>query len=188
MRELLASQWSRRTFLTTSLVGLSALGGIVSFPSKSRAHRLPAGRLNLYNVWTGERLTVRYRDENGDYDHAALTEINHLLRCRHTNAVTSMDVNVIEHVDLVVQHIGGTRQVCVISGYRSPEYQALLVRKSARAARHSLHVEGRALDIYISGVHPWAIREAAMKLRRGGVGYYGRAKFVHLDSGPFRWW
>jgi uncharacterized protein YcbK (DUF882 family) len=139
-------------------------------------------------VWTGERLTVCYRNEEGMYDPAALADINRVLRCRHTNAVTTMDVNVLDHVNLVLQQIGGTREVCVISGYRSPEYQELLVRKSARAAKRSLHVEGKALDIYIPGVHPWTIREAAMKLQCGGVGYYGRAKFVHLDSGPFRWW
>lgn len=188
MRDLLSDQWSRRSFLTASLVGLSALGGILSFPTRGRAQTLPVGRLNLYNVWTGERLAVRYRDDEGGYDPAALADINHLLRCRHNNAVTTMDVNVLEHVDVVVHQIGGTREVCVISGYRSPEYQELLVRRSARAARHSLHVEGKAIDIYIPGVHPWAIREAAMKLQRGGVGYYGHAKFVHLDSGPFRWW
>jgi uncharacterized protein YcbK (DUF882 family) len=99
-----------------------------------------------------------------------------------------MDVRVIEHVNLVQKTLGGDGEIHVISGYRSPAYNAMLVRKSRRVARHSLHVEGQAIDLYIPGVHPRQIRQTALKLQYGGVGYYPRSKFVHLDCGPFRFW
>jgi uncharacterized protein YcbK (DUF882 family) len=64
----------------------------------------------------------------------------------------------------------------------------MLVRSGRRAAKNSLHVQGQAIDIQIPGVHPKMVRQAALQLEYGGVGYYPRSKFVHLDSGPFRHW
>ena len=72
----------------------------------------------------------------------------------------------------------------MISGYRSPEYNAFLVKRSRRAARHSLHVEGQAVNSFIPGIRPREIRKVALKLQYGGVGYYPRADFIHLDSVP----
>ena len=157
-------------------------------PARAETQLLPEGELSFYNVHTDERLRVRYRDESGGYDLAALDEVNHILRCHHTGEVAAIDPRVIEHLNLVQKSLGGAGEIHVISGYRSPEYNALLVRRSRRAARHSLHVEGRAVDFFIPGVRPREIRQAALKLRYGGVGYYPRADFVHLDCGPFRSW
>ncbi len=180
--------WSRRTLLKASLVGLLMLTGRLTLPSPARASGLPEGDLSFFNVHTDERLRVRYRDEAGRYDLSALDDINHILRCHHTGEVAAIDPRLLEHVNLVQKTLGGEGEIHVISGYRSPEYNALLVRKMRRAARHSYHVEGQALDFFIPGVKPRDLRTAALKLQYGGVGYYPRAKFVHLDCGPFRFW
>jgi len=160
----------------------------MGLPSPVYARELPEGELTFYNVHTGERLRVRFRDEQGRYDLSALDDINHILRCHHTGEVASMDTKLVEHINLVQKTLGGDGEIHVISGYRSPEYNAMLVKRSRRAARHSFHVEGQALDFYIPGVKHRAIRQAALKLQYGGVGYYPRSGFIHLDSGPFRSW
>ncbi len=180
--------WTRRSFLKTSLVGLLLLGSKLLCPSVARANELPDGELTLFNVHTNERLRVRYRDDAGNYDLTALDEVNHILRCHHTGEVAAIDVQLLEHVNLVHKAVDGAGEIHVISGYRSPEYNALLVKRSRRVAQHSLHVQGQALDFYVPGVKLREIRRAALRLQYGGVGFYPRAKFIHLDCGPFRTW
>jgi len=172
------------------MAGVLCLGGKLFMPRLARAEAevLPEGELAFYNVHTDERLRVRYRDERGQYDLAALDDLNHLLRCHHTGEVATMDPRVIEHLNLVQKTLGGDGEIHVISGYRSPEYNAILVKRSRRAVRHSLHVEGQAVDFFIPGVRPREIRKVALKLQYGGVGYYPRSGFVHLDTGPVRYW
>ncbi len=180
--------WTRRSFLKTSVVGLLLLGSRLLQPSAARADELPEGELTFFNVRTDERLRVRYRDDEGNYDLTVLDEVNHILRCHHTDEVAAIDVRVLEHVNLVQKAVGGAGEIHVISGYRSPEYNAQLVKRSRRAARHSLHVEGQALDFYIPGVDVRELRRAALRLQYGGIGFYPRKHFIHLDCGPFRTW
>ena len=180
--------WTRRTFLRTSLVGVVMLGGRLVCPSVTFARELPKARLTLFNVWTEERLDVTYRNEAGEYDLEALDEVNHILRCHYTGQIGTIDVRVLEHVNLVQRKLGGEREIHIISGFRSPEYNAMLVRSGRRAVRNSLHVQGQAVDLQIPGIHPKMVRQTALELGYGGVGYYPRSKFVHLDSGPFRHW
>jgi uncharacterized protein YcbK (DUF882 family) len=180
---------TRRSLLRATLIGAVAVAvGRLIRPSAAFAGELPEGRLTFVNLRTDERLEVTYRDETGAYDLNALDEVNHILRCHHTGEVGAMDVRVIEHVNLVQKKLGGGCEIHVVSGFRSPEYNATLVRKGRRAAKNSLHMQGQAIDLQIAGVHPKTIRQAALELGYGGVGYYPRAKFVHLDSGPFRHW
>jgi uncharacterized protein YcbK (DUF882 family) len=146
------------------------------------------GLLSLYNTHTLERLTVRYRRGAGEYDRGALDALNHHLRCHATGIVAAIDVRVIEFVDLVDKRLGGGHAVHVISGYRSPEYNAWLARRGGGVARNSLHLQGRALDVRVPGVALAHLRRAALDLRQGGVGYYARSGFIHLDSGPVRSW
>jgi len=180
--------WTRRTFLKTSVAGLLLLGSRLLQPSVARAIELPDGELTFFNVHTHERLRARYRDEAGHYDLTALDEVNHVLRCHHTGEVAAIDVQLLEHVNLVHKMLAGAGEIHVISGYRSPEHNALLLKRSRRVAQHSLHVQGQAVDFYIPGVKLREIRHAAVKLQYGGVGFYPRAKFIHLDCGPFRTW
>jgi len=180
--------WTRRGFLRVSLVGALVLGGRLVCPPVTFARDLPEGRLSLFNVWTEERLDVTYRNEAGQYDLDALDDVNQILRCHYTGEVAAIDVRVLEHVNLVQAKLGGQREIHIISGFRSPEFNAMLVRSGRRAAKNSLHVQGQAVDLQIPGVHPKMVRQAALELGYGGVGYYPRSKFVHLDSGPFRHW
>ena len=189
--KLYESEWglTRRALLRTSLLGVAvAMAGQWIRPSVSSAGDLPEGRLTFVNLWTDERLDVTYRDEFGTYDLDALDDVNHILRCHHTGEVGAMDVRVIEHVNLVQKKLGGDREIHVVSGFRSPEYNAILVRSGRRAAKNSLHMQGQAIDVQIAGVPPKTIRQVALELGYGGVGYYPRSQFVHLDSGPFRHW
>jgi uncharacterized protein YcbK (DUF882 family) len=180
--------WTRRSFLKTSVVGLLLLGGKLLYPSVARANDFPDGELTFFNVHTDERLRVRYRDDAGNYDLTALDEVNHILRCHHTGEVAAIDVRMLEHVNLVHKAVYSTEDIHVISGYRSPGYNAQLVKRSRRVAQHSLHIEGQALDFYIPGIEIRELRHAALKLQYGGVGVYPRKKFIHLDCGPFRTW
>ena len=180
--------WTRRTFLRAALIGAAFVGGRMIVPPALFARDLPEGRLTLVHLWTDERLDVTYRNDAGEYDWDALDDVNHILRCHVTGEIAAMDVRVIEHVNLVHKRLGGDREIQIVSGFRSPEYNAKLVRSGRRAARHSLHMQGQAIDLRIAGVHPKVIRQAALELEYGGVGYYPRSKFVHLDSGPFSHW
>ena len=180
--------WTRRSFLKASLVSALALVGRPAWAQDLIVPSVPEGRLALYNTHTGEQLEVTYREPTGQYDPDALGAIDHLLRCHYTNRVTKIDVRVIEFLDAVDKRLGGDNEIHVISGFRSSEYNRLLRQKSRRVARHSLHLSGKAIDLRIPGVGLNVIKKTALDLRHGGVGYYPRKGFVHLDSGQFRYW
>jgi uncharacterized protein YcbK (DUF882 family) len=184
------SNWAltRRAFLQVSLVGTLLLSGRIVGPQPVQARELPEGRLTLVNVWTNERLDVTYRDEAGNYDLTALDDVNCLLRCHYTGEVGAIDVRVLEHVNLVQRKLGSQQEIHVISGFRSPEYNAMLVRTDRHVAKNSLHMQGQAIDLLIPGVPTTKLRQAALELQYGGVGSYKRSSYVHLDSGPFRHW
>jgi uncharacterized protein YcbK (DUF882 family) len=179
---------TRRAFLQVSVVGTLLLSGRLVGPQSVQARELPEGRLTLVNVWTNERLDVTYRDEAGNYDLTALDDVNCLLRCHYTGEVGAIDVRVLEHVNLVQRKLGSQQEIHVISGFRSPEYNAMLVRTDRHVAKNSLHMQGQAIDLLIPGVPTTKLRQAALELQYGGVGSYKRSSYVHLDSGPFRHW
>jgi uncharacterized protein YcbK (DUF882 family) len=180
--------WSRRLFLKSSLVGMALLGGRLAFPDLVAAHSLPEGRLRLYNVNTKERLLVTYRNRSGRYDQGALDDMNYFLRCPHSNQICEMDIQLLECVNQIEKLVGRGKEIRIFSAYRSPSYNDLLIRLGRGAAPNSLHTTGQALDIAISGVRLSQVRRTAAKLKRGGVGYYRRQGFIHLDTGPLRYW
>lgn len=180
--------WTRRSFLKASLASAFLLVGRPAWAQDLIVPSDLEGKLSLYNAHTSERLDVTYRDSSGQYDQDALSALNHLLRCHYTNRATEMDVRVIEFLNAVDKQLGGDNEIHVISGFRSPEYNRLLRRKGRRVARHSLHLSGKAIDLRIPGISSSVIKKAALDLRYGGVGYYPRRSFVHLDSGTFRHW
>lgn len=180
--------WTRRSFLKASLASAFLLVGKSAWAEDLTIPSVNEGRLALYNTHTHERLEVTYRDSSGQYDPDALNALDHLLRCHYTNRATRMDVRVIEFLNTVDNQLGGGNEIHIISGFRSSEYQGVLRKKGRRVARHSLHLTGKAVDLRIPGVSPNVIRKTALDLRYGGVGYYPRRGFVHLDSGAFRYW
>ncbi len=185
---MLAPSWNRRSFLKASLIGAAALLGRLARPDEALALALPPGELSLYNTHTGERLEVTYRDGSGRYDPAALGTIDHVLRCHYTGEVARMDFRVIEFLNLVDKTLGGAHEIQIISGFRSVAYNEWLIRHGHGVAKRSLHLAGKAIDVRIAGVDLDAVRRAALGLELGGVGYYLRSHFVHLDSGRVRAW
>lgn len=179
---------SRRNFLKAAITGALALYGL---PGSARAEETPAptpGTLSLYNTHTGERLAVNLRNGDDTYDLGALDALNHFLRCHYTNEQTFMDICTLEYLNLVDKQLGGSHEIHVISGYRSPKYNEMLIKNGHRVARHSLHLTGRAIDVAFPAVELEEVRSAALELRRGGVGFYPGDGFVHLDSGGVRTW
>jgi len=180
--------WSRRSFLKTSLIGMVLLGTRLALPNLASAHSLPEGQLRLYNVNTKERLVVKYRNRSGKYDQGALSDINYFLRCPHSNQTCEMDIQLLEDLNQIEKQVGRGKEIRIYSAYRSPSYNDLLVRLGRGAAPNSLHTTGRAIDIGISGVRLTELWRTAAKLRRGGVGNYRRRGFIHIDTGPVRYW
>lgn len=170
------------------LAGVGLLAAALAPGAAAHALR-PRGerRLVLRNLHTGEALdTVYWR--NGSYRESALTALNRLLRDHRTGDVFPIDPELLDlihrlHVDL---DSGAPWQV--ISGYRSPATNAMLRARSDGVARRSLHTVGRAIDVRLPDRPLKALRAAALALRRGGVGYYPRSGFVHVDTGRFRTW
>jgi uncharacterized protein YcbK (DUF882 family) len=144
--------------------------------------------LSLYNTHTGEHLTVTYRTPSGDYDPAALDDLAHLLRCHYTNEIHPIDPRTLNYLALLDQQLGGGHDIHIISAFRSPSYNDRLRSQGRGVAAQSLHLQGRALDVRIPGVELDRLKETALQLARGGVGYYPRSDFVHIDSGPVRRW
>lgn len=180
---------SRRGFIKATLLGaITLFGAGTTFGRTVSPEELPTGRLSLYNTHSGERLRVIFRDSAGNYDLDALNALNWALRCHYTNEATEMDLNTLEFLNLVDNSLGGDNEIHIISGYRSPAYNGLLRSNGRGVARNSLHLSGKAIDIAIPGKNIASVRQAAVSLRLGGVGYYPGKGFVHIDSGNFRTW
>ncbi len=185
--EIFGSLFSRRRFLKASFFGVCSLFCKPASAALFLAG-LPEGRLSLYNVHTNEKLGVTYRDATGRYDDEALNELDHFLRCHYTGESIKMDVAAIEFLNTVCKKLGGNREIRIISGYRSPEYNRLLLMEGRGVVKNSLHLQGKAIDFNIPCVSLENIRQTALSLRLGGVGYYPKSDFVHVDSGRFRYW
>jgi len=143
--------------------------------------------LNLVNANSGETLAVTYWS-NGAYRRDALDKLNHFLRDTRENAQTEMDpllFDVLWHTAMVVGYGGAIE---VLSAFRSPTTNAWLASVSRGVASDSQHMNGNAMDVRFPGVPVFKIRQAAGSLNMGGVGFYPRSGFVHLDTGPVRYW
>ena len=188
MDRLLSSEWDRRTFLRSMLAGAVLVGGRLAYPAGADARSLSEGRLLLYKPQTSERLDLVYRNEDGRYDTGALEVLNYFMRCHYSSKVARMDLRVIETLNLVHAQVGREKEVILHSAYRSPEYHKYLIKHNENVARHSFHVSAQAIDFHIQNVSLRSLRQAALRLGRGGVGYYPREQFLHVDCGPRRSW
>jgi len=143
--------------------------------------------LTLLNVNSSEQLTVTYWSD-GAYKRDALNKLNHFLRDSKTADQTEMDPLLFDVLWHTMQLTGYGGTVEVLSAFRSPETNAWLASVSRGVARDSQHMNGNAMDIRFPGVPVFKIRQAARSLQMGGVGFYPRSGFVHLDTGPVRYW
>ena len=143
--------------------------------------------LSFEHTHTGDKLKLTYF-ERGSYIKDALQEINYLLRDYHTDDIHPIDPALLDQLYDLKQTLGVNKPFHIVSGYRSPFTNAQLRKNSHGVAEHSFHMQGRAIDIRLEGVEVKSIKNAALTMARGGVGYYPRNNFVHLDTGGFRTW
>lgn len=178
--------FSRRTLLSLG-AGAALVGGMGASPAEAALRMRLERSIYLYNPHTGEFLrTVYWQD--GHYQPTALRQVNRILRDHYSGDVHSMEPRVIDLLSVIQHKFGVQKPIHVISGYRSPKTNAFLRRHSDGVAAHSLHMEGKAVDIRIEGASIEHLGRAARSLRLGGVGQYPASGFVHVDVGRVRTW
>lgn len=175
---------SRRRFVTTLA---AAAVPVLAMPHRLIAAASSTRALNFAHTHTGERLTVEYFT-SGAYLEDALTTINHFLRDFRTGDVHTIDAGLLDLLHGLAGLTQTTRPFQVISAYRSPATNEMLRHRSEGVAGGSLHMKGQAIDIRLADVPLAKLRQAALEVRRGGVGYYPASDFVHVDTGRVRMW
>lgn len=143
--------------------------------------------LSFHHTHTNEDLTITYK-RDGRYDDEALKKINWVLRDWRRNEAVRMDPHVLDAVWELYRDVGATQPIEIICGYRAPATNNMLRQRSSGVARFSQHTLGKAIDLHIPGVSLETQRAAAMRLQRGGVGYYPSSTFIHVDVGSIRHW
>ncbi len=172
------------------LLGLGAAAAATALiPARSWASLPPAPERSLafYNTHTSETLKATYW-KNGNADHGALTEINHILRDFRTGDVFQMDVQLLDLLTELHRRTGSKQPFQIISGYRSPKTNATLAAESNGVAKHSMHMDGKAIDIRLADVPLKTLHDTAVAMKLGGVGMYPESNFVHVDTGRVRYW
>ena len=179
--------WHRRRVLKTGTLVAGALAaGVWSRPGRAQASSVTK-RIALKNLHTPESLELDYF-RAGAYVPDALAAIQVLLRDYRNGEQHPIDPPLLDYLYEVALAVGVDPVFSVISGYRSPQTNALLHEHSNGVARNSLHMQGRAIDVRLEGIDCAKLAGTALDLGRGGVGYYRKSDFVHLDTGAFRTW
>lgn len=171
----------RRDFLVGSLAAAAGLGGV------GRCLAAEIHPLEFYHIHTGEKLKVVYR-EQGTLIPSALQEINHFLRDFRTEQMHEIDIRLLDKLSKIYSEFDCRGNFEVISGYRSPKTNEALRHTTTGVAQHSLHLSGRAIDVRLTSAATTKLRDAAIALQSGGVGYYAHSNFVHIDTGAVRTW
>jgi uncharacterized protein YcbK (DUF882 family) len=169
---------SRRLALAAALLALPAAGLTGGAPER---------RLELTNLHGGENLTVTFHGES-DVAPDAAAALRHLLRDYRVNEEHDMDFDLFIQLTDLARECGVPAKFAVISGYRSPGTNAKLRSAGHAVAEHSQHMEGHAIDVRLEGCPLARLHELALAGKRGGVGYYPRSNFVHIDTGRVRSW
>jgi uncharacterized protein YcbK (DUF882 family) len=178
---------SRRRFLKLML-----FSGLLGYSPKftlAASEEIALGKrsLSLFNPHTKENFEGIYFS-HGKYIASALVNINHLMRDTRRNVVKPIDVHLLDLISAISVKLKPKRPFHVISGYRSPETNNFLRSRGKGAAKNSFHLKGQAVDIRLPGHRTATLRRAAFDLKKGGVGYYPKSRFVHIDIGPVRYW
>ncbi len=186
INSVLKSVLSRRKFLATGLI--TAASYLIPRKTLAAVEDLsPERELYLYNVYTEESLKTVYWRE-GQYLSGALSEINYILRDIHNGKVKSINTNLIDLIFTLKKNLKTDSPFHIVSGYRTPGTNALLRKRRKGVAKNSLHMYGKAVDLRLPDYSLKVVRRTAMELKGGGVGYYPRSGFVHIDVGNIRYW
>lgn len=173
---------NRRSFLKVA----ASTSAIASFPALA-ANTTQEKSLGFYHLHTGERLKLAYWVE-GSYLPDKLTDINYLLRDFRAKETITIDTTLLDALHKLHSVLGSKKDFHVISGYRSPATNAKLMRQGRNVAKKSFHMKGQAIDVYLPDVPLKRLHRAAIDLNIGGVGYYRKSGFIHIDTGPVRRW
>jgi uncharacterized protein YcbK (DUF882 family) len=146
-----------------------------------------ARQLSLRNIHNDENLSAVYWS-NGGYDDGALREIDYILRDWRNDQVREIDRGLLDLLYELSSRLGAADPYEVISAYRSPETNAMLAAQSGGVASKSLHMDGIAIDVALGSDRLEELRDTAWAMQRGGVGYYAKSGFVHVDTGRVRRW
>jgi uncharacterized protein YcbK (DUF882 family) len=178
--------WKAFIVLAFGCALLAVISGNSSFADENPSS--PEHHLRLYHTHTGEHIDIVYR--RGDaYLPEAEEKLDHFLRDHRTGDVKHYDpqiFDILSDVAAAVRHPDA--EIAVICGYRTPHSNEFLRALSAGVAKNSQHMQAHAIDIRIPGIDTLTLRNAALALGRGGVGYYPRSEFVHVDTGRVRNW
>jgi uncharacterized protein YcbK (DUF882 family) len=177
------SRQRRQILLFGAALGLGAL------PLSSLAHAAVSGerRLSFYNLHTGESLATTYWAD-GRYIPSSAAEIDFIFRDFRTGDVKNIDFRLLDLLHDLRRTMESDEAFHVISGFRSPKTNKMLTQKSNAVAKKSLHMLGMAADVRLPGRALDDLRQAALSLKLGGVGYYPKSNFIHVDVGRVRFW
>lgn len=154
---------------------------------KKRLGKKPPAIVNVYNTWTHEYVVIDTALAKVKTPPLPQETVDRFLRCHFTNHAIKMDGRLFGVLIKAADHFKVER-VDIVSGFRAPKYNLMLRKKGRRVARNSQHTFGNAVDFRLPGVTTEQLRDWARRLRLGGVGYYQGDKFVHVDTGPIRYW
>jgi len=166
-------------------LGVLAVASMVTPPRDVRA--ADARQLSFYHTHTRLNLEVVYY-ENGEYVESAMDEINRFLKDFRTGDVAEMDPKLLDILYDVRNELGSNETFEVISAYRSQKTNQMLRSNSTGVAKNSQHLLGNAIDVRLRGVPIETLRDTALEMKRGGVGFYKQSDFVHMDTGRVRRW
>ena len=174
---------SRRSFVKKIL---QFAGGILLTTPLESIAMLTRQPMSFYHTHTGERIKIDYSGKG--YTPSTLNKLDNFLRDFRTGEVHPIDPVLLDILFSIQQKSGRRGVIEIISGYRSPKTNKVLHSKSSGVAKRSLHTKGRALDIRFTDLKTSDLRDVAISLQQGGVGYYPKSDFVHIDTGRFRTW
>ena len=175
-------------FLLLPLLAITGSSPRINTPSPSASPTAEEHHLRLYHTHTGERIDIVYR-RGEQYLPEAEAKLDYFLRDHRTGDVKHYDPHVFDILSDLAAAVGHPNgEIDIICGYRSRWSNEFLRARSAGVARNSQHMQAHAIDIRIPGVDTLHLRNAALELARGGVGYYPRSGFVHVDTGRVRTW
>jgi len=174
----------RRLFLKACA---SVTAGVICPPVFATTKIQPERKLSFQNLHTGETVNTTYWAE-GQYLEDALIDINRVLRDHRTDEIYPVDTSLLDLLHDLQLKVDNSNPFSIISGYRSPATNKQLSSKSSGVAKRSLHMQGKAIDIRLPGLELDRLHKAALAMQQGGVGYYPRSNFIHVDTGRVRYW
>ncbi len=175
----------RRKFI--SALALNTVAFVLAAPALSLARQTVPRSLSFYHTHTAEKLDIQYGTVTG-YNEDALATIDQFLKDFRTGEAHPIDPNLLDQLAALSHNFGNQGRFEVISGFRSPKTNQKLRNKSSNVAKRSLHMKGQAIDVRLTGVKIKNLQQCALQLQRGGVGYYPKSDFIHLDTGRVRFW